>query len=252
MGGSMGQNTDWPSASGALVGGISGAHQAKVLHGKETQRQDRLNALQNQMLGNNAQGNAAGEAYIKQANTARVGGFDSAIADAQRVEDQGTQNALLAGQQAQGNIRAGAAGRGMLGSSVMGNMAQGAAAQTTRAITDAQIAASHLKSSALIGKGNAQASGLGALASFEAYKSNSKNAIMQNMWNFFANQQFTAQNSAGGFLAGSLAGGNYKNAAKGGSSDPGGQGGYTGSTGGGGGPTGGGGSTDIGDGDSFG
>lgn len=183
----------WGAAAAVGLGAVGGLAQQKSTGNAQKKQAGSLDALQNEMLGVLEPSLAQGEDYIKQANKARVGGFDAAAKDAERITDRGVQNASEQGAAAQSAIRGASASRGLTGSSVQANQSMGAARATSRAMTDAEIAGSRLKSSALIGKGEAEASGLGALANFQAYKASSQNAVLDKMWGFIANKQFHAQ-----------------------------------------------------------
>lgn len=214
----------WQQGAGAVAAfgaGVANQHSVKNAQRKQ---QGNLDALQAEMLGVLEPTLANGEDYLKKANKAAVGGFDAAVSDAERVTDQGVQNATLAGETAQKAIRGSAATRGMSGSSIEANKSFGAARQTARAMTDAEIAGSRLKSSALIGKGQTEAAGLGALANFEAYKASSQNAILGKYWNFIAGKQFGAANNSAigaGFadFASALSGGGHSQPHGGGSNN---------------------------------
>lgn len=166
--------------------------QKKIKKAQKGQKSDLLD-LQGQMFSNLDPALANQESYIKKANKASEQGFTDALADADRVETAGTKGAKDFFDQATGGANANLASRGLLDSSVGGNMRLGAARGASRALTDVQVAASHLRTGARLGLGQARATGLNNLGQFEAYKANARNSILSGLWDYVAGQQFQAQ-----------------------------------------------------------
>lgn len=196
------------------AGAVSGQQQAKKGHTAEKNRKKELQVLQKQMLGNLEAGSAEQFAYQKKANKAAEGGYQSALDDADRVELQGTRQANDYFNQAMGGADASAASRGILGSSVGTSARLGAARQASRYMSDAQIAASHMRTNARLGLGQVQSQGLQSLGSLQAYKANNRNKIMGGMFDYLAGQQFTSQQPdlvglgmLGGMIGGGFGGG---------------------------------------------
>lgn len=179
----------------AIAGGsaVLGSQQQKKIKKAQKGQKANLLDLQGQMFSNLDPALANQENYIKQANKASEGGFQSAIDDANRVETEGVKGAKDFFKQASGGVDANLASRGLLGSSQGANMRLGAARGASRALTDAQVAASRLRTGAQLGLGAAKAQGLNNLGTFEAYRANSRNSILSGLWDYVAGQQFQAQ-----------------------------------------------------------
>jgi hypothetical protein len=193
-----------PIAS-AAVSGVAGAQQQKKLKTNEKNRKKELLGLQQGMLDTVNQSYAEQLPLLKQAGKAAQGGYLSMIADANRQEGEGMKGAERFFQQALGSATGNAASRGLLGSSVNANMRLGAARQASLAMTDAQLAASKLRSSAQIGLGQAKAGGLNALAGLSAYRAGGINQALLPYFGFLSNVQYGAQQPSAGNL-GSLMG----------------------------------------------
>lgn len=187
-----------PAGPAIAVGAAAGSaalgyqQQKKIKKAQKGQKQDLLD-LQRQMFENLDPALAAQEGFIKKANKASQEGFQSALDDADRVEAQGTRDVNSYFNQAVGETTGNSASRGLLGSSVAGNMRLGAARSTSRALSDVQVAASKLRTGAALGLGAAKAQSFNRLGDFEAYRANSRNAILSGLWDYVAGQQFHAQ-----------------------------------------------------------
>jgi hypothetical protein len=175
------------------AGAIAGSQQAKKNKTAEKNRKKELLGIQGGMLADINQSGADQYANILKANKASTQGYGDAIKDADRIEGQGLKQANSFFQQALGGADAGAAGRGLLGASGNANMRLGAARQASLYATDAQIAASKLRTSAKLGLGNAQAQGFTNLGNFHAYRAGRRNEVMGKYFDYLAGVQYTSQ-----------------------------------------------------------
>lgn len=179
----------------AVLGGsaILGSQQQKKIKSGQKNKHKQILNIHGGMMENLEQGFANQEGYLKKALKAGTEGYDATIADADRLEVEGNKAADRYFQGALGGADGASASRGLLGSTVNANMRFGAARGASRARSEAQIAASRLRSTALLGKGAAKAGGLAALGTFEAYKANSRNNVLSRLFDYYAGQSHSAQ-----------------------------------------------------------
>lgn len=194
---------DTLASAGLAAGGfIAGQQQQKKTKTAEKNRKKELLGIQGNLMGiaNESYGEQYG--YLKKAGKESEKGYKMAIDDATRIGAQSAGEVNRFFNQALGGANANAAGRGLLGSSVNANMRLGAARQASIAMSDAQIAASRLKSQAQIGLGATRAGTLQGLAGLSAYRGGMRAQALLPYMNFLSNVQYTSQQPQTGNLAG--------------------------------------------------
>lgn len=181
---------------------VAGNQQAKKVKTNEKNRKKELLGLQGGMLDIANESYADQLGYLKKAGKASEQGYQSAIKDADRIEGQGNRDAQRLFAQGLGTANGNAASRGLLGSSVNQNMRLGAARQASYAMSDAQIAASRLRTGAQLGLGQARAGSLQNLAGLTAYRAGMKTNALLPYMNFLSNVQYTSTPPQSGNVAG--------------------------------------------------
>lgn len=161
--------------------------------GRKRGRQDRrLKGQEAKMMAVLDESFGPQELYLKRALKSVEHSYDAALTDLDRAEGVGLQRIGDQQKAGMGAVRSDFASSGLYGSSVMANAQRGVARDASASTIDLEGALSRMRGGIKIQQGQATANANQNLAAFQAYRANATNQVLNQRWNFIANQQYQA------------------------------------------------------------